>query len=130
LIAQRIAAVKALEAMGYRFRDDKWLAPDATAGSPEADAMHALLVRCADQLEWRIEGSGENLVSRGVGLCEDRGWKRLTRFFTVGDARPGRPSVPRTMVGNVESKPHRAGILPYRGTGEPNGAPNCKAIAF
>jgi hypothetical protein len=43
---------------------------------------------------------------------------------------PGEPSVPRTMVGNVESKPHRAGILPYRGTGEPNGAPNCKAIAF
>lgn len=36
------------------------------------------------------------------------------RFFIVGDARPGRPSVPRTMVGNVESKPHRAGICAVR----------------
>ena len=56
---QRIAAVKALEAMGYRFRDDKWLAPDANGGWPEADAMHALLVHRADQLEGCIEGSAE-----------------------------------------------------------------------
>ena len=47
---QRIAAVKALEALGYRFRDEKWLAPDATGGSPEADAMLALLVQRADRL--------------------------------------------------------------------------------
>ena len=56
---QGIAAVKALEAMGYRFRDDAWLAPDATGGSPEADAMHALLLHRADQLESCIEGSAE-----------------------------------------------------------------------
>ena len=53
---QRIAAVKALEAMGYRFREDKWLVPDATGGSPEADAMHAQLVHRADQLEGCTEG--------------------------------------------------------------------------
>ena len=56
---QRIEAVKVLEAMGYRFRGDTWLAPDATGGSPEADAMHALLVHRADQLEGCIEGSPE-----------------------------------------------------------------------
>ena len=75
---QRIAAVKTLEAMGYTFRSDKWLAPDATGGSPEADAMHALLVQRADQLEGCIEGSAEEsirpssapslLMSSGVGL--------------------------------------------------------------
>jgi hypothetical protein len=56
---QRIAAVKALEAMGYRFRDDKWLSPEAAGGSPEADAMHALLVQQADHLNGCTEGSAE-----------------------------------------------------------------------
>ncbi len=56
---QRIAAIKGLETTGYRFRDDKWLAPDATGGLPEADAMHALLVQRAHQLEGCIEGSAE-----------------------------------------------------------------------
>ena len=56
---QRIAAVKTLEAMGTDFREDKWLVPDATGASPEADAMHALLVHHADQLEGCIEGSAE-----------------------------------------------------------------------
>jgi hypothetical protein len=41
---QRVAAVRALEAMGYTFGGDKWFGPDATGGSPEADVMHALLV--------------------------------------------------------------------------------------
>jgi hypothetical protein len=62
---QRIAAVKALEAMGYRFRDDKWLAPDANGGSREADAMHALLVHRADQLEGCIEGWAEERYKPG-----------------------------------------------------------------
>jgi hypothetical protein len=85
---QRIAAVKALEAMGYRFRDDKWFAPDANGGSPEADAMDALLVHRADQLEACIEGSAESrsirpssapslLMSRGDGLEARRGRQRL-----------------------------------------------------
>ena len=56
---QRIAAVKALEAMGYTFGGDKWFGPDATDGSLEADAMHALLVHRADQLEGCTEGSPE-----------------------------------------------------------------------
>ena len=56
---QRIAAVIALEAIGYKFGDDKWLASDATGGLPEADAMHALLVHRADRLDGSTEGSPE-----------------------------------------------------------------------
>jgi hypothetical protein len=75
---QRIAAVKTLEAMGYTFGGDKWLGPDATGGSPEADAMHALLVHRADQLGGCIEGSAEeqeysSLVSALVAY-EQRRW--------------------------------------------------------
>jgi hypothetical protein len=75
---QRIEAVKVLEAIGYRFRDDTSLAPDATGGSPEADAMHALLVHRADQLEGYIEGSAEeqeytSIVSAVVAY-EQRRW--------------------------------------------------------
>ncbi len=60
---QRIAVVKTLEAMGYRFGDDKWLALDATGGSPEADAMHALLVHRSDRLDGCTEGSPEEQAS-------------------------------------------------------------------
>jgi hypothetical protein len=91
---QRIAAVKALEAMGYRFRDDKWLAPDATAGSPKADAMHALLVRCADQLEGRIEGSAENLVSRGVGLMRRPRVEKASSLLHSRGRSPGEAKRP------------------------------------
>ena len=75
---QRIAAVKALEAMGYRFREDKWLVPDATGGSPEADAMHALLVHRADQLEGYIEGSAEEqeylAIASAIDAYEQKRW--------------------------------------------------------
>ena len=75
---QRIEAVKVLEAMGYRFRDDKWLVPDATGGSPEADAMHALLVHRADQLEECIEGWAEeqeySSIVSAVVAYEQRRW--------------------------------------------------------
>ena len=75
---QRIAAVKALEAMGYAFRGDKWLGADATGGSPEADAMHALLVHRADQLEGYIEGSAEeqehSSIVSAIVAYEERRW--------------------------------------------------------
>ena len=74
---QRIEAVKVLEAMGYRFRD-KWLVPDATGGLPEADAMHALLVHRADQLEECIEGWAEeqeySSIVSAVVAYEQRRW--------------------------------------------------------
>jgi hypothetical protein len=64
--------------MGYRFRDDKWLAPDANGGSPEADAMHALFVHRADQLEGCIEGSAEeqeySAIVSAIVAYEQRRW--------------------------------------------------------
>ena len=75
---QRIEAVKVLEAMGYRFRGDAWLSPDATGGSPEADAMNALLVHRADQLEGCIEGSPEeqeySSIISAVVVYERKRW--------------------------------------------------------
>jgi hypothetical protein len=75
---QRIAVVKVLEALGYKFHDDTWLAPDTTGGSPEADGMHALLVHRADQLEGCIEGSAEeqeySSIVSAVVAYEQRRW--------------------------------------------------------
>jgi hypothetical protein len=75
---RRIAAVKALEAMGYRFRDDRWLMPEATGGSPEADAMHTLLVQRADQVEGCIEGSAEeqelSTIVSAIAAYEEKRW--------------------------------------------------------
>jgi hypothetical protein len=55
---QRMAAVAALEALGFKYTSDRgWFPPFNTGrgGTPpdftaEADAMHALLVLCADAL--------------------------------------------------------------------------------
>jgi hypothetical protein len=57
---QGIAAVSTLEAMGYVFRDE-WIAPVGltTPATVEADAIHALLVLRADQIEGCTEGSPE-----------------------------------------------------------------------
>jgi hypothetical protein len=64
--------------MGYRFRDDTWLAPGATAGSPEADAMHALLVHRADRLDGCTEGSPEeqehSQIVSALDAYERKGW--------------------------------------------------------
>jgi len=63
---QRIAAVRQLEALGYRYEGDKWVpaSPSAVAGprslmTAECDAIHGVLVQRADALEGRIEGSEE-----------------------------------------------------------------------
>jgi hypothetical protein len=58
---QRIAAVQVLEAMGFVFVGGKWQSPRSWAPlvTPEADAMHALLVHRADALEGCVEGSDE-----------------------------------------------------------------------
>jgi hypothetical protein len=59
---QRVAAVRKLEQLGYRFADD-WHQPTgvtaATPASAQADGMHALLVQRADALEECTEGSEE-----------------------------------------------------------------------
>ena len=63
---QRIAAVRQLEALGYRYEGDKWVpaSPSAVAGprslmTAECDAIHGVLVQRADALEGCTEGSQE-----------------------------------------------------------------------
>jgi hypothetical protein len=58
---QRIAAVRAMEALGYGFDGIVWNAPPDGAptctAQSEADAMHSLLVLRVDKLTGRTEGS-------------------------------------------------------------------------
>jgi len=63
---QRVAAVRQLEAIGYRYEGNEWVpaSPSAVAGprwlmTAESDAMHGVLVQRADALEGCIEGSEE-----------------------------------------------------------------------
>jgi hypothetical protein len=67
---QRIAAVAALEALGFKYTSDRgWLPPinsrrEAIGGTPpdfsaEGDAMHALLMIRADALMDAPEASGD-----------------------------------------------------------------------
>ena len=58
---QRIAAVRALEAMGYTFHGGVWApaAPSCLPLAAEADAMHRMLMRRADALVGCTEGSDQ-----------------------------------------------------------------------
>jgi len=58
---QRVAAVRKLEALGYRYEGDEWVAPTVTNQSilAEADAILSALVLRADALEDCVEGSEE-----------------------------------------------------------------------
>jgi hypothetical protein len=64
---QRIAAVRTLEAMGYVFREE-WIAPtcQTSPATAEADAMHALIVLRADQLDGCTEGSPEETEIKAI----------------------------------------------------------------
>jgi hypothetical protein len=76
---QRIAAVRLLESMGYVFHD-YWIAPAETPASATvtADAMHALLVLRADQLDGCAEGSPEEAefkaIAQALEAYEARRW--------------------------------------------------------
>src|SRR5688572_25113112 len=60
---QRIEAVRVVEALGYSYSSGKWTSPAKLRGvtllSAEGDALHALLVRRADELVGCTEGSDE-----------------------------------------------------------------------
>jgi hypothetical protein len=62
---KRIAAVRMLEALGYRYIDGEWLLWLQPVGAShsrqlaEADAMHGMLMRRADALAGCMEGSDE-----------------------------------------------------------------------
>src|SRR5262249_36741028 len=68
---QRIAAVGALEALGFTYCNGTWLpaAPVPSQALPivgAADAMHAALVRRADALAWFPEGPEEEAELRTI----------------------------------------------------------------
>jgi hypothetical protein len=79
---KRIAAVRALEALGYAYRGGEWLAPAGAAATPlslidKADAMHGALMRRADALAGCPEGSDEEDELRAtVDLIEAYEQKR------------------------------------------------------
>jgi hypothetical protein len=63
---QRVAAVATLEALGYNYSPvEGWSPPTDPQGigtlcaTPEADAMHSILVHRADALQGCTEGSAE-----------------------------------------------------------------------
>jgi hypothetical protein len=58
---QRVAAVRKLEQLGFTFAGDDWMQPTNNAAPAPAitDALHALLVKRADDLEGCTEGSDE-----------------------------------------------------------------------
>jgi hypothetical protein len=81
---QRIAAVRAMEVLGYTFDGIAWAAPASdseTVSSPvivEADKMHALLVMRSDALAGCIEGSLEKMelktIAETVEAYEAKRW--------------------------------------------------------
>jgi hypothetical protein len=58
---QRIAAVRKLEQLGYTYASDDWMHPtnDAAPAPAITDALDALLIKRADDLEGCTEGSDE-----------------------------------------------------------------------
>ena len=81
---QRVAAVRHLEAAGYRFEGRAWLRPIAANDTApagvldEADAMHALLVLRADALvgctEWSEEAAELERIVDTVERYEAKRW--------------------------------------------------------
>lgn len=70
---QRIAAVRKLEELGYRYRDDEWAQASTVpvALTAQSDAMHCVLVLRADALEGCTEGSDEEAeLKRAVDAIE------------------------------------------------------------
>ena len=75
---QRIAAVRTLEAMGYVFRENGSRRGVTTPATFEADAMHALLVLRADELEGCTEDSEEErefaMIAEAIEAYEAIRW--------------------------------------------------------
>jgi len=79
---QRVAAVRKLEALGYRYQDGEWVlpasAPPAALIIAEADALLSALVLRADALEGCLEGSEEEaeiaVISDAIEAYEAKRW--------------------------------------------------------
>jgi hypothetical protein len=65
---KRISAVRALEALGYVYRDDEWLPPTSAPISitAEADSMHGVLMDRADALMGCTENSEEEAELKAI----------------------------------------------------------------
>jgi hypothetical protein len=95
---QRIAVMRALDALGYTYQGGQWLPPVAVAGAPlpfpftfEADAMRGALMRWADALAGCTENSREEAeLEEIIGLIEAYEGKR----WPLG-REPGSRSSPR-----------------------------------
>jgi hypothetical protein len=57
---QRVSAVKKLQELGMAWYGGAWQEPNYKEFLAEADAMHALLVKRADDLEGSADGSPED----------------------------------------------------------------------
>ena len=68
---QRVAAVKAMENLGYTFDGLAWNGPTGVNLDHEADAMHALLILRADKLEGCTEGSEEEAELKSIANVVD-----------------------------------------------------------
>ena len=89
----RVAAVRKLEALGYRYQAGEWVLPAASALSAvliiaEADALLSPLVLRADALEGCIEGSEEK-AELAVITDADRGLRSGTLASGKGTGREG-----------------------------------------
>jgi len=70
---KRVAAVRKLEALGYRYQGGQWVpaSPSVAAGprslmTAESDAMHGVLVHRADALEGCLKGSEEEIELKAI----------------------------------------------------------------
>jgi hypothetical protein len=75
--------VRALEALGYSYRNNEWIPPAAVAAAPlpltvKADAMHGALMRRADALVSCAEGTDEEAELKAIGdpleVYESKRW--------------------------------------------------------
>jgi hypothetical protein len=79
----RIAAVRALEALGYTYRNDEWTPAAATIMpvplTAEADTLHGALVRRADALAGCTDGSQEEAelktIIEAIEAYEVKRWR-------------------------------------------------------
>lgn len=63
---KRVAAVRLLEELGYRFDGQAWQPSCSQPAWPEADALHALLMDRAEVLSGCIEDSAEEDELRAI----------------------------------------------------------------
>jgi hypothetical protein len=90
---QRIAAVRKLEQLGYTFTGDDWMHPANGAAPAPAitDALHALLVKRADDLEGCTAGSDESASFR-PSLTQSRLTRRCVGLMAGSPAARARAS--------------------------------------